>query len=241
MDRIILKSLAPKGRLRAGINLSNFLLVPKIDSDGTPIGTSPDVAARIADELGVECELIPFDQPGLLADAASSDEWDIGNIANETARTSVMDFSNPYTLIDAHFLVREDSKFQHNMNVDSSGVTVAAPERTAYDLWLTENLKNATIVRTQSMSEARELFHSGITTVLAGLKPALMEEVAENPQYKILRPMFTSIKQAVGIRKNNPKALAFLNEMIADMISSGFIYDSLKRHRMQDKLTVASQ
>ena len=86
MDKVILKSLAPKGRLRAGINLSNFLLVPEVLNDGTPTGTSPDVAMRVATELGVECEFITFDGPGLLADASAEDKWDIGNIANEAAR-----------------------------------------------------------------------------------------------------------------------------------------------------------
>ena len=91
------------------------------------------------------------------------------------------------------------------------------------------------------MSGARELFTSGRATVLAGLKPALMEEVVKNPQYEILQPMFTAIKQAIGIKKGNPRALAFLNEMVAEMVSSGFIYESLLRHNVQDKLTVAPQ
>ena len=40
MNKTILRSLAPEGRLRAAINLSNFLLVPVL-ADGTPTGTSP--------------------------------------------------------------------------------------------------------------------------------------------------------------------------------------------------------
>lgn len=241
MDKVILKSLAPKGRLRAGINLSNFLLVPEVLNDGTPTGTSPDVAMRVATELGVECEFITFDGPGLLADASAEDKWDIGNIANEAARASVMDFTRPYALIDAHFLVQKNSRLRNNQDVDTTEVTVATPERTAYDLWLTENLRNVSISRAGSMSGARELFTSGRATVLAGLKPALMEEVVKNPQYEILQPMFTAIKQAIGIKKGNPQALAFLNQMVAEMVSSGFIYESLLRHNVQDKLTVAPQ
>ena len=89
------------------------------------------------------------------------------------------------------------------------------------------------------MSGARELFTSGRATVLAGLKPAPMEEVVKNPQYEILQPMFTAIKQAIGIKKG--KRSHFLNQMVAEMVSSGFIYESLLRHNVQDKAIVAPQ
>ena len=65
MNKTILRSLAPEGRLRAAINLSNFLLVPRVLADGTPTGTSPDVAAQIATELDVECEFICFGEAGV--------------------------------------------------------------------------------------------------------------------------------------------------------------------------------
>lgn len=238
MNKVILRSLAPDGRLRAAINLSNFLLVPRVLADGTPTGTSPDVAARIARELDVECEFICFQRPGFIADAVDSDQWDIGNIADEPARAAVMDFTNPYALIDAHFLVREDSKLGQYRDVDKNETTIAVLERSAYDLWLTENLRYATIMRASSMVEARELFSKGVVTVLAGLKPALMEEVANNPLYRVLEPRFTAIRQAVGIKRGGPETLEFLNNIIIEMISTGFIEDSLERHGVLDKLSV---
>ena len=238
MNKVILRSLAPDGRLRAAINLSNFLLVPRVLADGTPTGTSPDVAARIARELDVECEFICFQRPGFIADAVDSDQWDIGNIADEPARAAVMDFTNPYALIDAHFLVREDSKLGQYRDVDKNETTIAVLERSAYDLWLTENLRYATIMRASSMVEARELFSKGVVTVLAGLKPALMEEVANNPLYRVLEPRFTAIRQAVAIKRGGPETLEFLNNIIIEMISTGFIEDSLERHGVLDKLSV---
>jgi polar amino acid transport system substrate-binding protein len=167
-----------------------------------------------------------------------SDQWDIGNIADEPARAAVMDFTNPYALIDAHFLVREDSKLGQYRDVDKNETTIAVLERSAYDLWLTENLRYATIMRASSMVEARELFSKGVVTVLAGLKPALMEEVANNPLYRVLEPRFTAIRQAVGIKRGGPETLEFLNNIIIEMISTGFIEDSLERHGVLDKLSV---
>ena len=104
MDNVIFEALAPTGVLRAGINMSNFLLVSGTLPDGTPDGISPDIARRIAKELGVECNFVLFDRPGDLADAVDANIWDIGNIAFEAARAHTIDFSIPYVQIDANFL-----------------------------------------------------------------------------------------------------------------------------------------
>ncbi len=101
-------ALAPTGTLRAGLNLSNFLLVSGQNADGTPAGVSPDLARHIAAALDVPCEFVAFETPGQLADAAADDVWDIGNIAHEPDRARLIDFSQPYVLIDAHFLVRTE-------------------------------------------------------------------------------------------------------------------------------------
>ena len=72
--------LAPTGVLRAGINMSNFLLVTGKTADGDPDGVSPDMVRAVAERLGVPLKLVPFKSPGELADAlervvADEDEW----------------------------------------------------------------------------------------------------------------------------------------------------------------------
>ena len=57
MDSRIINELAPNGVLRAGINLSNFLLVSRRADNGDPIGVSPDMAKEIADGLRITCYL----------------------------------------------------------------------------------------------------------------------------------------------------------------------------------------
>ena len=85
--------LAPTGVLRAGINLSNFLLVTGKTPEGDPEGVSPDIARAVADRLGVPVEYVLFDTPGELADAAVEDIWDIGNIGAEPERARTISSS----------------------------------------------------------------------------------------------------------------------------------------------------
>ena len=82
----VIEELAPTGVLRAGINLSNFLLVSSSGPAGEPAGVAPDMAREIAQRLGVPVAYVPFARPGELADAAGQGVWDIGLIAAEPAR-----------------------------------------------------------------------------------------------------------------------------------------------------------
>ena len=85
--------LAPTGVLRAGINLSNFLLVTGRSADGNPEGVSPDMARAVADKLGVPVKYVPFKTPGELGDQAGNNVWDIGLIGAEPQRAQTIAFS----------------------------------------------------------------------------------------------------------------------------------------------------
>jgi len=240
MNRSVIDALAPQGVLRAGINMANFLLVSGTGPDGMPDGVSPDLARRIAAEIGVPCEMVPYESPGELADAVSSNSWDIANIAAEAERAQVIDFSLPYVQIDANFLTRNESGFTSNEEVDQDGVRIAAYDRSAYDLWLTENFTRATMVRSPSIAHSHDDFKNGKAEVLASLKPKLLEEIAASDSFRIIEPPFTGIKQSVGIRKGNPEALSFLDHLVAELIDSGFIEDSMKKHGVENKLSIPS-
>ncbi|MDC1133485.1 transporter substrate-binding domain-containing protein, partial [Alphaproteobacteria bacterium] len=174
---VILKQLAPKGYLRAAINLSNFLLVTGQEANGDPKGVSPDMAKALANELGIDLELVPFKRPGELADAISEDVWDIANIANEAERAKSITFSLPYTLIESTYLVRKSSNIQSLEDVDKKGVRIAVAERSAYDLWLAANIKKAILKRAKTIDESFSIFELNKYEVLAGLRPKLIDDL----------------------------------------------------------------
>ena len=238
MDKNIFKRLLPKGILRAGINMSNFLLVTGKSSDGSPDGVSPDLVKKIASELKVNYELITFDRPGELADAVNDDVWDIGNIAFEPERANTISFTNPYVLIDANFLIRKNSELKTNKDIDKTGVSIVVAERSAYDLWLTDNLTNAKIIRVSSIQESHDVFNSNKVDVLAGLKPKLLDEVSFNNSFMIINEPFTFVKQSVGFKKGETEVIDFLNNLILKYLKSGVINNLLKKHNVQKKLSL---
>lgn len=238
MYDIIIEQLAPKGYLRAAINLSNFLLVTGTDDQGNPEGVSPDLAKALANELNIEYKLIPFKRPGELADAVIDDVWDIGNIANESERAKSITFSHPYTLIESTFLVRESSKINSLQDVDKKDVRIAVAERSAYDLWLTENIKNAELIRAKSIDLSFKIFEDNSYEVLAGLKPRLIDDLKNTKNCKILPGAFTFIKQCIGSKPGNPEAEKFINNFIEKNTNNGFIESLLLKHNVLGKLSV---
>jgi len=236
----IRKALAPTGVLRTGINLSNFLLVSGQNADGTPAGVSPDLARHIAAALDVPCEFVLFETPGQLADAVADDVWDICNIAHEPDRARQIDFSQPYVLIDANFLVNTESAFTSNEDIDQNDVKIIAFYRSAYDLWLRDNLQHASLVAADSIQHSHDMFLRGEADVLASLKPRLQMEL-DTDRHRMIAPRFTAIKQAVGIKKTDPAILQFLNDLINDAIENGFIEASLAAHGVDDKLSLAER
>jgi polar amino acid transport system substrate-binding protein len=238
LNDIIIEQLAPKGYLRAAINLSNFLLVTGTDDQGNPEGVSPDLAKALANELNIEYKLIPFKRPGELADAVIDDVWDIGNIANESERAKSITFSHPYTLIESTFLVRESSKINSLKDVDKKDVRIAVAERSAYDLWLTENIKNAELIRAKSIDLSFKIFEDNSYEVLAGLKPRLIDDLKNTKNCKILPGAFTFIKQCIGSKPGNPEAEKFIHNFIEKNTKNGFIESLLLKHNVLGKLSV---
>jgi polar amino acid transport system substrate-binding protein len=235
---LVLKQLAPKGYLRAAINLSNFLLVTGKETNGDPQGVSPDMAKELAKELGVELKLIPFNRPGELADAVSEDVWDIGNIANESERAKSITFSSPYTLIESTYMVRNSLNINSIKDIDKEGIRIAVAERSAYDLWLTSNIKKAVLKRAKSIDESFSIFEDYKYEVLAGLRPKLVDDLKKTEGCKVLPEAFTFINQSVGSKPGNIEAEIYINNFIKKCIENGLVKKLLLKYDVLGKLTV---
>ena len=235
----VVSELAPSGILRAGVNLSNFLLVTGKTATGDPLGISPDMARAIAERLGAEVAYVTFASPGELADAAGEDLWDIGLIAAEPARAEHIAFSPAYVEIEATYLVPEGSALGAIDDIDRDGVRIAVSARSAYDLYLTRHLKHAELVRAKGLAAARELFVAEKLDALAGLRPGLLADVEAMPGARILDGRFTAVQQAVGTAKANAAGAAFLRDFVADAKASGLVARLIERHGVSGRLLVA--
>jgi polar amino acid transport system substrate-binding protein len=233
MSPEIIAELAPSGVLRAGINLSNFLLVTRTSPAGDPEGVAPDMAREIADRLGVAVRYVTFKSPGELADQAGAGVWDVGLIGAEPQRAETIAFTPAYVEIEATYLVPAGSPVKTIADIDAPGMRIAVTGRTAYGLWLERHIRRAALVRSETLDEACEQFAREGLEALAGLRPRLLADLAKLPGARILDGAFTAVQQAIGTARKNVAGAAFLRDFVEEAKASGLVASLIERHKVR--------
>ena len=242
VDDEIMNALAPTGKLRAGINLSNFLLVTGQSEANVPEGVSPDMAHALVMVLNCDIEFVLFDSPGAVADAVTDDVWDVGNIGAEPARAKFINFSDAYCEIEATFLIRENSGIKNLKDVDSKGVKIATKRRAAYTLWLERHLQHAQLVQFDSTDGSFQGFLEQGLDVLAGLKPRLLDDAQQQSDLFLLDEKFTAVQQAIGTpKKRNPSGFQYLQDFVVAAKQTGLVKALIDRHKVTNRLSVAGK
>ena len=146
------------------------------------MGVAPDMAQEIAASLGVPVTYVTFKSPGELADQAGKNVWDIGLIGAEPQRAPVMTFSAAYVEIEATYMVPPGSPLKTIADVDKKGVRLVVSARSAYGLWLENNIKNATLIQVTGLDGAFNKFMEDKADALAGLRPGLLKDLEKHPE-----------------------------------------------------------
>jgi polar amino acid transport system substrate-binding protein len=224
--------LAPTGKLRAGMNLSNTLFTTR-DAGGELRGVSVDLMRELASRLGVPLDLVVYPTPGQVADDAGAGKWDVALLAIEPARAQTIAFSPPLTEIDGAYVVRKASPLRAVGEVDAAGVRIGAPDKAGYELYLTRTLRNATLVRTKNLDGSIAAFNEGRIDAVAGLKPALIDVMAKLPDGRMLDGKFMTVNHGLGTPRERAAAADYLKAFVADVVASGFVVRSIERHAVQ--------
>ncbi|CAM4288679.1 ABC transporter substrate-binding protein [Bordetella tumbae] len=223
----------PAGHLRASINLGNPILAGR-NAAGEPAGVSIDLAREFARRLGVEIELVVFDTAGKSVDAVTAEQADIGFFAVDPVRGAGIAFTAPYVLIEGAYLVKDGSPLQSNDEVDQASHRVAVGKGSAYDLYLTRELKHAEIVRAPSSPAVVDTFLEQGLEVAAGVRQQLESDAQRLSGLRLLPGRFMVIRQAMGLPKGrDARAAALLGAFVEEMKASGFVADALTRHGIQ--------
>ena len=227
----ITSTLCPSGKLRAAINLGNPILANLNPATNQPFGVSVDLAQELAKRLGVELELVVVSGAAKSVSALNDQSADVGFFAIDPLRGAEIAFTAPYVLIEGCYLVPQDSAIHTNVDVDQAGVRVAVGAGSAYDLFLTRELKAAQIVREADVSAVVVAFLTQKLEAAAGIKQQLEGVVAQKPGLRLLDGHFMVIEQAMGVPKRfGAEAAAYVSAFVEEMKGSGFVAQALARH-----------
>jgi polar amino acid transport system substrate-binding protein len=226
-DPALAREMAPTGTLRVGINLGNPVIAQPGAAGGDPKGVGPALGLEVARRLGVPLQYFTFETAGKLADAVKAGAWDVAFLAVDPARATDIDFTAPYVHIEGTYLVREGSPFRGVADLDRENVRIAVGLKTAYDLYLTREIKRAQLVRGPTSVAAIEQFVAESLDAAAGVRQPLDKFAASHAGYRVLGDSFMVIRQASGVPKGRPDAQAYLAAFIEEAKRSGFVANAL--------------
>jgi polar amino acid transport system substrate-binding protein len=225
--------LAPSGKLRAAINFGNPILAMKDAATSEPRGVSVDLARELGKRLGVPVELVPFNAAGKVVEAVKDAQVDIAFVAIDPVRGADMLQTTPYVIIEGAYIVRNESPIRRNDEVDRGGNRVAVGNGSAYDLYLTRELKAAKLVKAPTSPAVVDLFVAQNLEVAAGVKQQLQADAKRIPGLRLLDGRFMVIQQAMGLPRGREAGKRYVEAFVEEMKASGFVAQALARHGIE--------
>ena len=229
----VVAELAPGGKLRAAINYGNPILATHDATTGEPRGVSVDLARELARRLGVPVELVTYAAAGKVVEGIKTAAWDIAFFAIDPVRAADTDFSAAYLVIEGAYLVPENSLIRRNEDVDRAGVRVVVGRGSAYDLYLSRELKQARLLRAPTSQAVTDMMVVEKIEVAAGVKQQLQADARRVPGLRLLDGRFMEIRQAMAVPKGRAAGTAYVTAFVEEMKASGLIADALRRHGVE--------
>jgi polar amino acid transport system substrate-binding protein len=226
--------LAPTGKLRASINIGNPVLARRDSPSNAPYGVSVDLALAVGGRMGVGVEFLVFDSARQSVDAVANGTADIGFFAIDPKRGESIAFTDAYLHIEGWYAVKQDSPVHTVKEVDRPGTRIAVGRDSAYDLFLSRELKHAEIVRAANPKAVTPLFVEQHLDLVAGIKQQLEMDMQRYPGLRLLPERFMLIRQAMGLgRSRGDEAHTYLSVFIEEIKANGVVEQSLIRHDIQ--------
>jgi polar amino acid transport system substrate-binding protein len=203
--------------------------VTKDSKTGELSGVTIHLGKALAQRLGVPFEAVGYPNPAALVKSFGGNEWDIAFLAFDPARAKDVDFSAAYMEVDNTYLVAANSKVATVEGADRSGVTVAVPERSAPDLFLSRNLKSARVLRVPGGAEAAiQALTSGKADAYAENAHMLSLYADRLPGARVLEGRYTVIQHAIATAKGKTAAAEYVKGFVEKAKADGMVAEAIR-------------
>ena len=197
--------------------------------NGEIVGVDVDIAKEIAKELGKELVIkdIAFDS---IINEVRTGKADIGaaGISYSDERAKKVDFSINYSVSKQVVIVKNDS-FINSIN-DINDKKIAVQLGSVADTYVTENYKNAEIVRQKKYLAAIEDLKVGKVDLVVMDELPAKEIIEKNSGIKILDGELTSDSYGMIVKKGNTELLEAVNKVLNRLSSDGSIDNFIIKH-----------
>lgn len=208
------------GKLHMSTNAA-FPPYEMVKDDGTFEGIDVEVAAAIAEKLGLELVVddMGFDAALLAAQNGQSDIVMAGVTVTEE-RAAVMEFSDSYATGVQVVIVKEGS----DVTLDNLGEQMIGTQRaTTGNIYCTDEFgEDHVVAYDDGIVAVQDLVNGKVDCVVIDQAPA-QEFVAANPGLTILDTEYANEDYAIGMAKGNTALVEAVNGALNELISDGTV------------------
>ena len=197
--------------------------------DGSFEGIDIDVAAAIADKLGLELQVDDMDfDAALLAAQNGKSDMVMAGVTVTDERQKVMDFSDTYAEGIQSVIVPEGSDIA---SVDDlAGKTIGTQRGTTGYIYCTDDFGEDSVVAYDNGLTAVQALNNGqVDAVVIDNAPA-KEFVAANTGLKILDTAYAQEDYAIGVAKGNTALLDAINGALEELQADGTLQSIVDKY-----------
>jgi len=213
----IARAVAPMGKLRVSIDLSNPFAGSRDSVTGKMRGLGITYAVELAQRLGIPVELVSANSLHQSIKDLQSNKADIGFFIGSPPRANAIRMVSSKLLIEGYFTVPASARFQNNEDVDIQGATIAVADGSIYQPFVERALKRASLVRiSPSIDVIHAIRNRGVSAV-AGMQFPLNYDVLTSAGLQVLARPFMSQRLSIGVpKKNGRDAIEYLTAFVQD-------------------------
>lgn len=196
---------------------------------GEIVGVDIDIAREIAKEMGKKLVIkdVSFDS---IINEVKTGKADFGaaGISYSEERAEEVDFSINYSVSKQIVIVKDNSSIT-NVN-DISNKKIAVQLGSIADTYVTDNYKNANIIRQKKyLAAIEDLKSDKVDAVVMDELPA-KEIINSNSGLKILDGSLTNDSYGMIVKKGNSEMLSVINKVLDRLIQEGKIEQFVISH-----------
>jgi len=220
-------------KIRVGIDLG---LPPfgMTDEKLQPTGSDVETARLLAADLRVELELVSTTSAARVPSLQSGKaDLVISSLAITPEREKVIDFSQVYAVLRVVVAAPKDIVIKDFADLD--GKTVGLARGTTQDLFFSQKVKNARVVRYEDEATTAQAYVTGQIDIFSTAELVLRTIAEKNPSRKPeVKLVVRTSMLAVGVRKGEAGLLARVNEFVKNNLKNGKLNAIYKKYHGTD-------
>lgn len=231
-------TLAPNETLRVGLYPGSPTSI--IEDPKGAKGLGYDLGKELAKRLGVSFVPVVFPKNADLLAALKAGKVDLSFTNASPQRQKEMDFSATVLEAEKGYLVAGASPIHELVEVDQPSMRIGVSQGSTTESELRGELKQALMVRVATLDDATQMLSSGQLDVFATNKAILFELSDRLPGARVLDGRWGLEHFAFAIPKGRDPALAYLNQLVADLQAEGLVNQAVARVGLRGTLSTGA-